>query len=178
MAHMLGTIEVGHTKPSPIFPSTVLGHLFMRKYGLSREQRAQVIRSTGGSSKFHEVERILRASDFDETRSRADERRHVHVSHSARTPRRDAMMIQQEAHAVDDESSELMEALISGSESDDALAVDQPDDMQQDDGDSTDCELQEIYEVKEEAKRDFKKSFKTYKESRRKVKEIKKSRQP
>ena len=52
MAHLLGTIEVGHTKPSPIFPSTVLGHLFMRKYGLSREQRAQVIRSTGGSSKL------------------------------------------------------------------------------------------------------------------------------
>ena len=132
MAHMLGTIEVGHTKPSPIFPSTVLGHLFMRKYGLSREQRAQVIRSTGGSSKFHEVERILRASDFDESRSRADERRHVNVSHPARTPRRDAMMLQQEAHAVDDESSELMEPMTSGSESAGALAVDHPDDMHQD----------------------------------------------
>eukprot|EP00435_Cladocopium_sp_Y103_P060853 s680_g22.t1 len=30
MARMLGTIEIGHTKPSPIFPSTVLGHRFMR----------------------------------------------------------------------------------------------------------------------------------------------------
>ena len=179
MAHLLGTIEVGHTKPSPIFPSTVLGHLFMRKYGLSREQRAQVIRSTGGSSKFHEVERILRASDFDESRSRADERRHAPVSHSARPPRRDTMMIQQEAHAVDDESSEIMEPMTSGSESDHALAVDQPDEMQQDDDDnSTDRELQEVYEIKDKAKKDFKRSFKTYKESRRKVKEIKKSRQP
>ena len=179
MAHLLGTIEVGHTKPSPIFPSTVLGHLFMRKYGLSREQRAQVIRSTGGSSKFHEVERILRASDFDESRSRADERRHAPVSHSARPPRRDTMMVQQEAHAVDDESSEIMEPMTSGSESDHALAVDQPDEMQQDDDDnSTDRELQEVYEIKDKAKKDFKRSFKTYKESRRKVKEIKKSRQP
>ena len=179
MAHLLGTIEVGHTKPSPIFPSTVLGHLFMRKYGLSREQRAQVIRSTGGSSKFHEVERILRASDFDESRSRADERRHAPVSHSARPPRRDTMMIQQEAHAVDDESSEIMEPMTSGSESDHALAVDQPDEMQQDDDyNSTDRGLQEVYEIKDKAKKDFKRSFKTYKESRRKVKEIKKSRQP
>eukprot|EP00435_Cladocopium_sp_Y103_P073650 s64_g44.t1 len=130
----------------------------MRKYGLSREQRAQVIRSTGGSSKFHEVERILRASDFDESRSRADERRHVFHSQPARNPRRDTMMIQQEAHAVDDDSSELMEPVTSGSESADALAVDQPDDMQDDD-DSTDRELQEVYEIKEKAKKDFKRSL-------------------
>ena len=43
MAHIVGTIEAGHTKPSPIFPSTLLGHLFMRKYGLSREQRVQLV---------------------------------------------------------------------------------------------------------------------------------------
>lgn len=67
MSYMLGTIEVGHTKPSPIFPSTMLGHLLMRKYGLTRAQRASVIRATEGSSRFTEIERILRASDVDES---------------------------------------------------------------------------------------------------------------
>ena len=58
MKQMLGTLEMGHIKPRPIFPQSVLGHLFMRKYGLSREQRAQIVRSTNGSSRFVDVERI------------------------------------------------------------------------------------------------------------------------
>eukprot|EP00435_Cladocopium_sp_Y103_P061651 s680_g23.t1 len=53
----------------------------------------------------------------------------------------------------------------------------QPDDDASND-DDTERKLQEIYEVKQKAKREFKKSFRTYKESRRRVKEIKKSRQP
>ncbi|CAL1152848.1 unnamed protein product [Cladocopium goreaui] len=182
MAYMLGTIEVGHTKPSPIFPSTVLGHLFMRKYGLSREQRAQVIRATGGSSRFAEVERILRASDFDESRSRHDERRpHMHHG-SSRTPRRESYAVahrEHDVHAMEDDSSDLQEPLTSGSGSDDAYMADQhaegPPDRDEND---SDLELQEIYEMKQKAKKDFKKSFKTYKESRRRVKEIKKARQP
>ena len=179
MAHMLGTIEIGHTKPSPIFPSTVLGHLFMRKYGLSREQRAQVIRATGGSSRFQEIERILRASDFDESRGKQDDRRHGQ-GHPSRTPRREALMVQQhEAHAIDDDSSDIPEPMTSGSDSNDALAVDQqPNDDDSNDDDDTERELQEIYEVKQKAKRDFKKSFRTYKDSRKRVKEIKKARQP
>ena len=52
MKQMLGTLEMGHIKAKPIFPQSVLGHLFMRKYGLSREQRAQIVRSTNGSSRF------------------------------------------------------------------------------------------------------------------------------
>ena len=37
----------------------------MRKFGLNREQGSLVIRSTGGSSRFLDVERILRTSDTD-----------------------------------------------------------------------------------------------------------------
>ena len=43
MMESLELLEVGHLKLKPVFPSVVLGHLFLRKYGLSREQRSQVI---------------------------------------------------------------------------------------------------------------------------------------
>lgn len=75
MEQMLGNIEKGHLKPKPIFPQTVLGHLFMKKFGLSREQKAQVIRATGGSARFQDVEKILRASDMEESRSNPENRR-------------------------------------------------------------------------------------------------------
>ena len=55
MQRVLGTVEASHTKPKPVFPQSVLGHLFMRKFGLSKEQRAQVIRATGGSSHFADI---------------------------------------------------------------------------------------------------------------------------
>ena len=51
MQQMLGALEQGHIKVRPILPQSVLGHLFMRKFGLSRDQRGQVIRSTNGSSR-------------------------------------------------------------------------------------------------------------------------------
>ena len=38
----------------------------MRKYGLSREPRTQVVRATGGSCRFEDVQRVLRASDFED----------------------------------------------------------------------------------------------------------------
>ena len=66
MQRVLGTVEASHTKPKLVFPQSVLGHLFMRQFGLSKEQRAQVIRATGGSSRFADIERNLRASDFEE----------------------------------------------------------------------------------------------------------------
>eukprot|EP00435_Cladocopium_sp_Y103_P059192 s521_g21.t1 len=40
----------------------------MRKFGLNREQRTLLIRSTGGSSRFLDVERILLASDLEDQR--------------------------------------------------------------------------------------------------------------
>ena len=73
MRRMLGTLEPSHRKPKPVFPQSVLGHLFMRKFGLNREQRTLVIRSTGGSSRFLDVERIFRASDLEDQRT--DDRR-------------------------------------------------------------------------------------------------------
>ena len=74
MQRMLGTLEPGYRKPKPIFPQSVLGHLFMRKFGLNREQRSQVIRSTGGSSRYLDVERILRASDIEDNHRMEDRR--------------------------------------------------------------------------------------------------------
>ena len=64
----LELLEEGHVKVRLVFPAVVLGHLFMRKYGLSREQRSLVIRATGGSSRFDDVERIMRANDFEDRR--------------------------------------------------------------------------------------------------------------
>ncbi len=160
MQRILGTLEQGHRRPKAIFPQSVLGHLFMRKYGLSREQRALVIRSTGGSSRFADIERILRASDFEE--NRVDDRR------PAQRPRREAYNVQQ----AEDPSSSSIDVATSGSEENEVLEADEVES-----GDSA-AELEELYEVQRKAKKDFKKSFKSYKESKRRVKEIKKSRQP
>ena len=44
MQRVLGTLEPSHRKPKPIFPQSVLGHLFMRKFGLGKDQRAMIIR--------------------------------------------------------------------------------------------------------------------------------------
>ena len=174
MMEMLGSLEHGHLKPKPIFPQAILGHLFMRKFGLNREQRAHIIRSTNGSSRLEDVERIVRASDLEEFRS--DDRRREErkpIKHA----RKDAYAVQAEQQVLvaddHDSSSDIMNPEDDlESESDDALAV------EQDAGDSTNEELQEIYEVQKKAKREFRKNFKTYKESRKKVREIKKSRTP
>ena len=68
----------------------------MRKFGLSREQRSHIIRSTGGSSRFVDIEKILRASDYeerlDDRRPRLDDRRQV-------KPRREAYAVEQVAEA-------------------------------------------------------------------------------
>ena len=125
--------------------------------------------ATGGSSRFAEVERILRASDFDEPRSRQDERRqHTHTRHgSSRTPRRESYAVahrEQEVHAMEDDSSDLQGPLTRGSDSDDAYIADQPADGPPDhDENDSDLELQEVYELKQNAKKDFKKSFKNIK---------------
>ena len=165
MMEMLGSLEHGHLKPKPIFPQAILGHLFMRKFGLNREQRAHIIRSTNGSSRLEDVERIVRASDLEEFRS--DDRRREErkpIKHA----KKDAYAVQAEQQVLvaddHDSSSDIMNPEDDlESESDDALAV------EQDAGDSTNEELQEIYEVQKKAKREFRKNFKTYKESRKKV---------
>ena len=102
---MLGTLEPGKLKPTPIFPQSVLGHLYMRKYGLSREQRAQIIRATNGSSRFVDVERIMRASDLEETK---DDRR------VQKPGRREAYEVsakrqKQQVFLADDDSSDLVD---------------------------------------------------------------------
>ena len=149
--------------------------------------------ATGGSSRFAEVERILRASDFDEPRSRQDERRqhththtHTHTRHgSSRTPRRESYAVahrEQEVHAMEDDSSDLQGPLTRGSDSDDAYIADQPADGPPDhDENDSDLELQEVYELKQNAKKDFKKSFKNIKREPKKgqgEQESKKARQP
>ena len=59
MLQSLERLEVGNLKLKPVLPAVVLGHLFMRKYGLNKEQRAQVIRSTGSSSRFEDIEKVI-----------------------------------------------------------------------------------------------------------------------
>ena len=171
MQHMLGTLEPGKLKPTPIFPQSVLGHLYMRKYGLSREQRAQIIRATNGSSRFVDVERIMRASDQEETK---DDRR------VQKTGRRDAYAVsakrdkQQVFLADDDESSELVDFENESSETgdDEVLAA-----AHEDEDDSENDEAIEILEMHKKTKDKFRKAFRSYKDSRKKVKEIRKSRQ-
>ena len=179
MEQMLGNIEKGHLKPKPIFPQTVLGHLFMKKFGLSREQKAQVIRATGGSARFQDVEKILRASDMEESRSNPENRRFDTRRPHPPPRRRDTFVAQAAVPEGDSLGLEDIEelALCSESGSEEALVADGDGDEQAVDSE-LEAELQEVYEVKQKAKKDFKKSFKTYKETRKKVRELKRARQP
>ena len=176
MLEMLGSLEHGHLRAKPIFPQAILGHLYMRKFGLNREQRAHIIRSTNGSSRLDDVERIIRASDLEEFRSE-DRRRQDDPRRQHKQPRRDAYAMTaepQQAFVADDveSSSDLVDLSGVDSGSEEAFVA-----AENEDGE-TDQELQEIYEVQKRAKKEFKKQFKTYKESRKKVREIKKSRSP
>ena len=176
MLEMLGSLEHGHLRPKPIFPQAILGHLYMRKFGLSREQRAHIIRSTNGSSRLDDVERIIRASDLEEFRQDERSRRHDDRKPS-KMMRRDTYAMQsepQQAYVADgghESSSSLLEPDDSESESHEALVAADPDDEDEQ-------ELQEVYEVQKKAKKDFRKNYKTYKESRKKVREIRKNRTP
>lgn len=175
MLRMLGTLEHGHLKPKPILPQSILGHLYMRKFGLNREQRAQIIRATNGSSRLADVERILRASDLEEFRSE-DRRR--------QEDRRPTKVMRKEAYAVQD-SEHHVAAVDEGADSSSSLvAFDSDSDPQSeeahivgDDGE-TDQELHEAFEIQKRAKKEFRRNFKTYKETKKKVREIKKSRTP
>ncbi|CAL1126693.1 unnamed protein product [Cladocopium goreaui] len=169
MKQMLGTLEMGHLKPKPIFPQSVLGHLFMRKYGLSREQRAQVVRSTNGSSRFVDIERILRASDFED-RSKPDDRK------PAKPPRRDTYAVQDQvlaAEVSDSSSVGLMDSDDSDG-SNQALAV-EPDQTSDED---VQHEIEEVYELQRKAKDKFKKLYRNYKDAKKRVRELKRGRQP
>jgi hypothetical protein len=150
--------------PSPFFPQALLGHLYVRKFGMNREQRAHIIRSTYGSSRLDDVERIIRASDLEEFRNHDRKRNDDRTPF--KQPRREAHAVQSEPqHAMlaDDgnSSSSLVEDFDDDSESEDAYVA-----AGDEDGD-TELELQEVYEIQRKAKK-FRKS---YKESRKKVRE-------
>ncbi|CAE7253172.1 RE1 [Symbiodinium sp. CCMP2592] len=158
MMESLETLEVGHLKVKPIFPEVILGHLFMRKYGLNREQRGQVIRSTGGSCKFKDIERVIRASDYEDKMQEQGGRG------QNQRPGRAANVLAAE------EDSSLSE--LSGSDEIHEAAEDSGEE------DEDDEELEEAYEIQKKAKDQAKKAYRSYKDSRRKVREIKKDRQP
>ena len=99
-----------------------------------------MIRSTGGSSRFEDIEKVIRASDFENSAPEPGHRAH----------RRQVMA------APSDLSEEIQEA----------------------DEETDDEELEEAYEIQKKAKANAKKAFRNYKDSRRKVREIKKDRQP
>ena len=126
MLEMLGSLECGYLRPKPIFPQAILGHLYLRKFGMNREQRAHIIRSTNGSSRLDDVERIIRASDLEEFRNhdrkRNDDRKPF------KQPRRDAHAVQSEPQhamlAVDgNSSSSLVEDFDEDSGSEDAYVA-------------------------------------------------------
>ncbi|CAJ1350729.1 unnamed protein product [Effrenium voratum] len=151
-------------KMRPVFPQSVLGHLFMRKLGLSREQRAQVIRATGGSSRFQDVERIMRASDMEDRRP----------EQRPQPPHKGKREVYAMEHG--DESSELIEPDFE--DSDEEVNAVYPDEYDPEEDPEEQEELAEIYAVQQKAKKEFKKSYRTYKESKKKVREIKRARQP
>eukprot|EP00971_Amphidinium_carterae_P344715 6485278-Amphidinium_carterae.1 len=54
------------SKPPEItfhFPESFTGYLFLKGYGLTRQQRADTIRSAGGTTQFPQLERSLRAAE-------------------------------------------------------------------------------------------------------------------
>ena len=159
MLEQLGQLEAGHLKKRAIFPSVVLGHLFMKKYGLSREQRSQVVRSTGGSCRFEDVERVLRASDFED--------RYDHRGHS-KPARKDAIM------ATENVSDTMSEPSLEASS---AEAHELAEDGMTDDDEVRES-LEEAFEIQKKAKANVKKHFRSYKESRKRIQEIRKGRQP
>ena len=131
----------------------------MRKYGLNREQRSQVIRSTGGSCRFKDVEKVIRASDYEDKFHDASSR-----AQPPRPSRAANVMAAEEGSSLSEPSfsdeAEINEAA-SGDE-----------DFEEDE------DLEEAYEVQKKAKSDAKRAFKSYRDSRRRVKEIRKERQP
>ncbi|CAE7296093.1 RE1, partial [Symbiodinium sp. CCMP2456] len=158
MLERLGRLEVGHLKLKPVFPAVILGHLFMRKYGLSREQRSQVIRSTGGSCKFTDIEKVIRASDYED---RLGDGGHRGNQQRAARPG-GAIMAADEGSSLSEPSFSDPEAYEAGEAS----------------GSDMDEELEEAFEIHKKARNDAKKAFRSYRDSRKKVREIKKERQP
>ena len=146
----------------------------MKKYGLSREQRASVIRATNGSSRYDDVERILRASDYETV---IDERKLDRRPHRP-PPRRETFAVQdyqpepEYVHEVHDESTspEGLDSADSGAWEEVHAAEDEPGD--------TEAEIEEVYELQRKAKLQVKKGMKTYKETKKRVRELKKQRQP
>ena len=146
-------------KLKAIFPEVVLGHLYMKKYGLTREQRTTVVRATGGSSRFRDVGRIMRASDFEDRRPESQR------GQGSRDFRREAVL------EAGEESQSMSEPSLVPSDEE----VYETDLETEDD--ETAAELQEIFEAQKKAKANVKKFYRDYRTSRKKVKEIKKSRQ-
>ena len=147
-------------KQRPVFSSVVLGHLFMRKYGLGREQRSHLVRATGGSCRFEDAERILRASDFEDRPDHGGKHGHLRG-------RKDAVLM---AEAGDSGS---MSEPSPGASSAEANELD----FSTDDAEVME-ELEEAYEVQKKEKAKTKRHFRNYRDSRRKIQEIKKNRQP
>ena len=110
----------------------------------------------------------MKASDLEDRRS--------HDKSQQKPQRRETYAVQHDSHQIlvadDDESSDLMDAddVTSNSSDHEILEAEGPDD------DSND-EAQEILELHKKSKEKFRKAFRNYKDTKKKVREIKKSRQ-
>ena len=107
-------------------------------------------------SRYLDVERILRASDLEDQR---EDRKPPKIQ--LKPGRREAYAVQEQ----DDESFSI-DMSISDSGDDDA-EVYMGEDNGENDYESED-ELAEVFEMQKKAKRDFRKNYKTYKETKKK----------
>lgn len=53
------------------FPQNILGYMFLRKYGMSKEVRASIIRSAQGSTRLDALEKELRSAEVETSGLRA-----------------------------------------------------------------------------------------------------------
>ena len=156
MQRMLGTLEPSHRKPKPIFPQSFLGHLFMRNFGLNREQRALVIRSTGGSSRFLDAERILRASSPEDPRGQ-----------DRRLPKPQLKPGRRDAFAVDVEDSSSLELPLSESDGDDNGVLVGEEVQEPSESDDDELAVAEIYEIHRKSQERFQEKFQNLQENPR-----------
>ena len=88
----LAPVEPPKPRPTPpvrfFWPGVLAGHLFLRRLSLGKDQRASLLRSTGGSSDLKDLEKVLRVSEaeiFHKPAGHPQQRSHQPMPH-ARIP--------------------------------------------------------------------------------------------
>ena len=76
-------VEPPKPRPTPpvrfFWPGVLAGHLFLRRLSLGKDQRASLLRSTGGSSDLKDLEKVLRVSEAEIFHKPAGQHPHKHL---------------------------------------------------------------------------------------------------